>query len=139
MTNKQTKGLRLTEKALETLINVKQASFKCLRPFTNHNLASGIVELVINNSVNKKVAKLLLDFFEVQRQAKRTDRVKTLSIQTIGKAHVVKYRALHGFQYAWSDDLENAFTDWLLSTYSVSKTSKTYKALTIGRSLMSFH
>ena len=139
----KTKMLRLTENQLATLRNVREISFRKLRSFTDYSLASGIEEIDLTYVPNNRAKALLIEFFEHQRNAKRGDRTITRSIyrQTRnGKYNgvcIVEYVAKHGFGYAWSQDLENEFVSWVIRTYNVKHTSKTYKAL-VGRCLFSF-
>jgi hypothetical protein len=121
----------ITEKQLDTLKNIRELSFRKIRSFTDASLASGIEEINITN-VNKKIRCLLLEFFTNQENPKRGDRVKTqnIFIQTRkGKeiCWIVTYRALHGCGYAWSQDAEGEFKQWLIKNYNIKRTSKTYK------------
>lgn len=141
MTNKQTKGLRLTEKALMTLRNVREISFRKTRSFSDTCLASGIEEIAICKSVDKKVKDLLIAFFQARWGLKRGCRVKTLSIHNSSEFDgmcIVRYRVLHGYGYSWSQDFESDFIDWILNTYSVKKNSKTYKVLLGSRGFFAF-
>lgn len=116
--------LRLTEKQLDTLRNVKEIDFKLIRHFGDYNLASANIIIDISK-VCPKLKELLKAYFNYQFTAKRTDRVKTISIYN----NTIKYRALHGCGYAWSQDLEGSFSNYLISKYNLKSTSKTYKLL----------
>lgn len=120
----------ITSKQLKELRNIREIKFTKIRDFSDYHLACGIEEIDLTN-VKGKIKDLLLDFFKKQVKAKRGDRVKTLDIyQNTKKGFcIIEYKAFHGFGYAWSDDLEGAFVSYLIRTYKIKKTSKTYKNL----------
>lgn len=127
--------LRLTKAQIDNYRQIKEISFKKLRSFTDYSLSSGIEEGTAKN--------LLIDFFKSRQTFKKGNRITTRSIyrQTKnGKYNnvcIIEYICKHGFGYAWSQDLENEFISWVISTYKLNKTSKTYNLL-LQRSLFNF-
>ena len=134
--------MTITEKQISELRNIREISFKKTKSFTDYSLASGIEEIDLTK-VKGKAKELLIAFFKKQLNPKRTDRTKTIDIyrQTkngkYNEVCIITYRALHGFGYAWSQDLENEFISWLIKTYNINKRSKTYRVLLL-RSIFTF-
>lgn len=120
----------ITLKQLKELNKIREIKFTKIRNFSDYNLACGIEEIDLTK-VKGKIKDLLLDFFKKQVKAKKGDKVKTLDIyQNIEKGYcIIEYKVFHGFGYAWSDDLENAFINYLINTYKINTISKTYKNL----------
>ena len=130
--------MTITEKQIKELGNIKELNFTKVRPFTDYSLACGVEEIDLTK-VKGKIKNLLINFFKQQLNPKRNDRTKTIEVwQQQPKGYcIVKYRALHGLGYAWSQDLEGEFISYLIKTYNIKRTSKTYKVL-LSRSLFNF-
>lgn len=136
--NTKPQTLRLTPASLEPLRQIREINFRKVRSFSDTSLAAGYETLDLSQMPNGRVKDLLIEFFVAKYDAKRSDRVKTVSLYEAGNTCIVTYYAKHGLGYAWSDDLENEFISWAVRTYNIKPTSKTYKALLCGRCLLSF-
>lgn len=124
----------ITSKQLKELSKIRKVNFTKIRDFSNYHLACA-TEIIDLTDVKGKIKDLLIDFFKKQLKAKRGDRVKTLNVyQNVCysdniKGCIIEYKLFHGFGYAWSQDLEVEFVNYLINTYKIKKTSKTYKNL----------
>lgn len=126
------KKLIIKPNALSALNNIKDIGFTKTRSFSDYHLASGEQKLDLSLVKDKKIKKLFVDFLS---QCNST-RNRTLCRYMYGD--YVELRILHGFGYSWSQDVENEFISWLLTTYNVNPKSKTYTNIVYNRSFLNF-
>lgn len=126
-TQKGNTKMTITEKQLSEISKIKELNFRKIRNYSERSNASAIIELDLSK-VKGKARNLLIEFFKSKYYTKKGERVRTVSIfeQKEKKYLIVEYYQLHGFGYAWSQDLKYSFIDFIIENYKINKKSKSF-------------